>query len=107
MDYVSLNKKRALPKNVNWLYFGDKNIIFNRVSETSTMTRTVSKKGKTYLTCEITFQKNDYIDKLKFKDLSKRVIEDLLKLKIIKNKNEVDLTSENKENFVYPIQFVN
>ena len=47
--YVSLKKKRAMPKNVNWLYFGDKDIIFNRVSETSTMTNTVCAKGKTYL----------------------------------------------------------
>ncbi len=105
--YVSLNKKRAMPKKVNWLYFGDKNIIFNRVSETSTMTRSVCKKGKTYLTCEITFEKNDYLDKMKFNELSDKVIKDLLKLKIIKNKNEVELTSENKENFVYPVQFVN
>ena len=105
--YVSLNKERVLPKNVNWLYFGDKDIIFNRISETGTMTRTVSKKGKTYITCEITFQKNDYIDNLNFKELSQKVIEDLLKLKIVKNIKEVDRISENKENFVYPVQFVN
>ena len=71
------------------------------------MTRTVSKKGKTYITYEITFQKNDYIDNLNFKELSQKVIEDLLKLKIVKNIKEVDRISENKENFVYPVQFVN
>ncbi len=104
--YVSLNKKRSMPKNVNWLYFANKDIIFNRVSEPSTMTSTVSKKGKTYLTCEIAFSKNDYVDKLNPKEVANEVVKCLLKTKLIKNTSEVDLISENKENFVYPVQFI-
>ena len=103
--YVSLHKKRSMPKNVNWLYFPNKEIIFNRVSETSTMTKTVCKKNKTYLTCEITFSKNDHIDKLNLKEVSDKVINGLLKTKLINHKSEIDLISENKENFVYPVQF--
>jgi sialic acid synthase SpsE/protoporphyrinogen oxidase len=105
--YVSLNKKRSMPKNINWLYFPSKDIIFNRVSETSTMTKTVCKKDKTYLTCEITFSKNDYIDKLNFNQVSDKVIKGLLKTNLIKDRSEIDLISENKENFVYPVQFTN
>ena len=103
--YVSLHKQRSMPKNVNWLYFPHKNIIFNRVSESSTMTNTVCKKNKTYLTCEIAFSKNDHIDKLNLKQISDKVINGLLKTNLIKDKSEIDLISENKENFVYPVQF--
>ena len=91
---------------MNWLYFGDDSIIFNRISENSTMTNTVCKLNKTYLTCEITFQKNDNVDKMNARDLANKVIQDLLKVKIINSEKEVDLTSENKENFVYPVQFI-
>ena len=104
--YVSLKTKRSLPKGVNWLYFPDKNIIFNRVSEASTMTKTVSKKNETYLTCEIAFSKNDFVDKLNFKNISKKVVDDLLKTKLIKNKSDISLVTENKEYFVYPVQFI-
>ena len=43
------------------------------------MTKTVSPKNKTYLTCEISFSKNDKIDKMSFNEIKK------LK-KIFKNK---------------------
>ena len=105
--YVSLKKQRVLPKKVNWLYFPDKGLIFNRVSEASTMTKTVSPKNKTYLTCEISFSKNDEIDKMSFDEIKKRVKKDLYKTTLVKNEKELDSISENKENFVYPVQFVN
>ena len=34
------------------------------------------------------------------------MVKDLLKINLIKDKKEIDLISENKENFVYPVQFV-
>ncbi len=104
--YVSLNKKRVLPKNTNWLYFADKGIIFNRVSEPPTMCSNLTSAGKTYITAEITYQKNDKIDKLSYESISKIVINDLIKTNLIK-KNDVIGISENKEDFVYPVQFVN
>ena len=30
--YLAFNKNKIMPKNVHWLYFGDKNIIFKRLS---------------------------------------------------------------------------
>ena len=105
--YVSIKRKRIFPKKVNWLYFADPKIIFNRVSEASTMTKTIVADNKTYLTCEITFSKNDKIDKMNFDDLSQKVIEDLIHTGLISNKNEIDKVTDNKEKHVYPVQFTN
>jgi len=104
--YIALNKKKCFKKKINWLYFGNKNLIFNRVSEPKSMSPYLAPKNKTYLCAEICFFKGDEIDKLSLKQISKRVINDLIKVKLIK-KSEVINASDNKENFVYPVQFVN
>ena len=104
--YISLKRERCLPKNVNWVYFADKSILFNRVSEPKTMSKFLSPKNKTYLCAEITYSKNDKIDKIKLQDIKKLIIRDLVKTKLIKNEKEVLEISENKEDIVYPVQFV-
>ncbi len=104
--YVALKKKRCFKKDYNWLYFSDPKIIFNRVSEPKTMSKFLCKENQTYLCVEIAYSKNDHIDQLSANNLSKIVIADLIKTKIIK-KNDVIDTSENKEDFVYPVQFKN
>jgi sialic acid synthase SpsE/protoporphyrinogen oxidase len=103
--YVSINKIRCLPKKVNWLYFSDKNIIFNRVSEPKTMSKFLSPKNKTFLCVEIAYSKEDFIDKMSFKDIRLKVINDLIKVKLLNNKDVLSAT-ENKEDFVYPVQFI-
>ena len=102
--FVSVKKSRVLPKNCHWIYYSSKNIIFNRVSEHKLMSKFVSPSNKTYLTCEISYSKNDYVDSLDFKKISKLVSQDLVKVGLIK-KDEILNISENKENFVYPVQF--
>ena len=102
--YVALKKDRCFKKGYNWLYFSDPKIIFNRVTEPKTMSKFLCKKNKTYLCVEIAYSKNDHIDQLSEKIISQRVISDLIKTKIIK-KNDLISTSENKEDFVYPVQF--
>lgn len=102
--YISINRKKILPKDTDWLYFGSKEIIFNRVSEPKKLSKFVSPQNKTYLCAEITYSKNDYIDKMKLNELKKIVRNDLIKTNLIK-KDEKTLFSENKEDFVYPVQF--
>ena len=102
--YISVNKKRVLPKNVNWLYYPAKDLIFNRISEPKTMSPFLSDSKTTYLCAEITYSKNDKIDKINFKDIKKIISDDLIKTKLVK-KNEILNFSENKEDFVYPVQF--
>ena len=105
--YVALNKKRCFPKNVNWLYFQSEKIIFNRVSEPKTMSKSIAPKNKTYLCVEITYSKNDKIDKLSFNKIKKIIVNDLIKTNLISSKNDVTNISENKEDIVYPVQFTN
>jgi sialic acid synthase SpsE/protoporphyrinogen oxidase len=103
--YVSVNKIRCLPKKVNWLYFSDKKIIFNRVSEPKTMSKYLSPKNITFLCAEIAYSKGDFLDKMSFKDISAKVVKDLVKVKLVSNKDVLS-TTENKEDFVYPVQFI-
>ena len=103
--YISIRKKRILPKKINWLYFADKNIIFNRVSEPKTMSKFLGPKNKTYLCAEICYSKNDYVDKMNFDEIKRIVKQNLLKTNLINNYNEIISISENKEDIVYPVQF--
>lgn len=102
--YLAFNKKKILPKNIHWLYFGSKEILFNRLTEPKKLTKSVSPKNKTYLTAEITYSKGDYIDKLSNGKIVDLVLRDLLKTKLVKKKDFLYGTS-NKEPFVYPLMF--
>jgi sialic acid synthase SpsE/protoporphyrinogen oxidase len=103
--YIAINKKRALPKNINWLYFPKKDILFNRISEPKTMSSDLSDKKTTYLVAEIAYSKGDKVDKLHLNDLKKIIIENICRTGLA-NKNEIIDISDNKEDFVYPVQFV-
>tara|TARA_B100000925_G_C21999932_1_gene470752 strand:+ start:1 stop:1890 length:1890 start_codon:yes stop_codon:yes gene_type:complete len=103
--YVAINKKRCLPKKVNWLYFASKEIIFSRISEPKTMSKHLSPQNKTFLCLEITYNKGDKIDKLSLSNLKNKIINDLIKTHLVKKQDILDF-SENKEDIVYPIQFV-
>ena len=102
--YISIKKKVVLHRKCHWIYYSSKNIIFNRISEHKKMSKFVSSKNKTYLSAEISYTKGDEIDKLDFKEVKKRVKNDLIKVGLVKN-NEILDFSENKEDFVYPVQF--
>ena len=105
--YIAVKKKRVLPKKCNWIYFSSKKVIFNRVSEHKTMTKFIAPKNMTYLSAEIAYSKGDKIDKIKFSEMKKIVENDILKVGIVKNKSDILDFSENKEDFVYPVQFTN
>ena len=75
--YIALNKKNCFKKNINWLYFGNKNLIFNRITEPKSMSPFLTPKNKTYLCAEICYFKNDEIDKMSLQQISKKVVDDL------------------------------
>ncbi len=104
--YVLINKRQVLPKKSHWIYYSSKNIIFNRVSEHKKMTKFVSPKNKTCLSVEIAYSKKDKIDKINFNNIKKRVKKDLIKIGLVKKADFLDF-AENKEDFVYPVQFSN
>tara|TARA_B100000282_G_scaffold215829_1_gene159801 strand:+ start:9796 stop:12186 length:2391 start_codon:yes stop_codon:yes gene_type:complete len=103
--YVAIKKNRVLPKKCNWIYYSSKEILFNRISEHKSMTKFIGPKNKTYLSAEIAYSKNDDIDSLSSSKIKNIVIKDLLKVGLIKKVNEVYDFTENKEDFVYPVQF--
>jgi len=104
--YLAFNKNKILPKNIHWLYFGDKNIIFNRLTEPKKMSENTCPKNTSYLTAEITYSKGDNIDKLSEEKIVELVLKDILKTKIVEKKDFLYGTS-NKEPFVYPLMFNN
>jgi len=104
--YIEIKKKYALPKDCHFIYYSSKNIIFNRISEHKKMSPFVAPINKTYLSAEISYSKNDKIDKIPFEKIKKIIINDLLAVGLAKKK-DVGKISENKEDFVYPVQFTN
>ena len=103
--YISVNKKRVLPKKMNWLYYSSKDVLFNRISEPKTMSPYLADNKTTYLCAEITYSKNDDVDKLTLKDIKKIITRNLIKTNLVKENEIIDI-SENKEDFVYPVQFI-
>ena len=101
--YLKFKEKRILPDNINWLYYDSDEVIFNRVTETKTMSPNTSPSDETILTAEITFSKNDNVDKIPDKELEILVRDQLLETGLTKNKKFVE-SSTNTENFVYPVQ---
>jgi N,N'-diacetyllegionaminate synthase len=102
--YLAYNENQILPKDIHWLYYGSNHIDFNRVTEPKKMTPFVAPENKTYLTAEITFSKDDEIDKMNNQDLIKRVAEQIEEVGLIK-KAKLSNASTNKENFVYPLLY--
>ena len=102
--YLAYDAKEILPKDTHWLYYGSKNIDFNRITEPKKLSQFVSPKDKTYLTVEITYSKGDSIDKIDLKSLAKKVAEQVEHVGLIKSSRLID-SSDNKEPFVYPLMF--
>jgi len=67
----------------HWLYFPQKDYIFNRVTEPLTFSPTHAPKGKTSLCVEITCKEGDSLWELPIEDLYEQVIQDLTKTKLI------------------------
>lgn len=100
--YLAYNKKQILKDNLHWLYFGDKKIDFNRVTEPKKMSKFVSPKKSTYLTLEITYNQKDDIDLIDEKKLVKKMVNQVEKVGLAHSKYFI-AGSSNKEPFVYPI----
>ena len=104
--YVSTKKNNiSWPENTHWLYFDYSDFAFNRITNSTSLSPHVSPKDEILLTIESTYSKNDKIDSFKKLDLEKYILDQLVKSKILKNKNDIKFSSSNKEPFVYPLQY--
>ncbi|MDC0909691.1 N-acetylneuraminate synthase family protein [Flavobacteriaceae bacterium] len=91
------------PKGVHWLYFDHEEFLFNRVTNSTKLSKEVSPKGYTLLTIESTFSENDELDKYSKKKLENMILEQMKKSGILNESSEIFISS-NKEKYVYPLQ---
>jgi len=102
--YVGIKtSKISWPENIHWLYFDSENLVFNRITNNTLLSKDVSPEQETLITCEITYSKSDFIDSLSKEELIQLVLRDLEKANML-NSEDVKFTSYNKEPYVYPIQ---
>lgn len=100
--YLSYNTPEILKKGVHWLYYGSEKIFFNRITESKKLSPFVAPKDRSFLTAEITYSKNDQIDKMESKKLIKEIANQVEKVGLI-SKDKLLNGSDNKEPFVYPL----
>ena len=102
--YLAYNRPEILPEGIHWLYYDSNKVFFNRVTESKKLTSHVAPKNKTFLTAEITFSRGDEIDQMDSESLIKAVAHQIQLVGLAKADEMID-GSDNKEHFVYPLQF--
>jgi N,N'-diacetyllegionaminate synthase len=103
--YLSFDKETILPEGLHWLYYGSKKVHFNRISEPKRMSPYVCPEGKTYLAIETTYSKGDSFDLLDPEVMMKEISEQVELVGLAKASDITGMTY-NKEDFVYPVQYV-
>jgi len=76
----------------HWIYFPDSNYIFHRVAFISNYSPYTAPKGYSSIIAEITFPPGTDVEKIDSKKILHKVIEGLIKSKIIDNENRVTLS---------------
>lgn len=102
--YLAYNRKEILPEGINWLYYDSEKVYFNRVTEAKKLSPYVVSSDKTYLSCEITFSRQDEIDRMDPSQLIKAVARQI-ELVGLARKGEVINSDIHTEYFVYPLQY--
>jgi protoporphyrinogen oxidase len=87
--------------NDHWLYFPDKDIVFNRAVEFSNWSPEMCPPGKTSICFDITTFKNNAAWKMSDEDLKKRVIDDAIRTGYIK-KEDIEDALVTKVEYAYP-----
>lgn len=104
MGYVSLFNlnfgiDRKIDLNAHWIYFPQREILFHRVGFPSTLSPRMAPEGCSSLSTEVSYSKFKPLgNKEKVKE---RIIQDLVKVGIIKSKNEIISELENDLKYAY------
>ena len=88
--YIFCKKKSILPKNVHWLYYDSEKIIFNRVTENKKLSNSLCPRNQSFITAEITYSKDDKTNKMGKSKVINRVIDDLIKVNLVKKDEILD-----------------
>lgn len=103
LGYFLINKDNLLTKGRNWLYFDSEDLLFNRITEPKTMSKSLGVPNKTIIVTETCYSKNDELDRLSSNEFLKKIYNDLKKVFHLNDRNLLDCLSH-KEDFVYPVQ---
>ncbi len=103
LGYFLINKDRLLPNGKNWLYYDSEKLLFNRITEPKTMSKSLGQQDKTVIVTETCYSKNDEIDNLTDIEFSNRIISGLKKAFLLDREDILD-TITHKEDYVYPVQ---
>lgn len=104
ITYLFIPRERVL--NDNWLFFPEKEYIFNRVYEQKSFSRWTCPDGWTCIGAGITKPQNDSIFQLPDKEIYELVRQDLVKAEILKKGEEHNFLIK-KVRRVYPIYSLN
>ena len=85
----------------------DKDIIFHRISKLNFFGKNYCLKGHTIFQAEITFRKNDNIDKLSISKIIKKIKEDLIKIKFANKVKDIKKIEIKKFKYAYVIYDLN
>ncbi|MCG3204421.1 MAG: hypothetical protein KCHDKBKB_01136 [Elusimicrobia bacterium] len=100
--FIAINKEYAIPDKLHWLYYDAPELIFNRISEQKKLSRDTAVPGKTCVTLEIAYSKDDELDRQSDQALVDRALNDFLKTGLAK-KEEILATSIHRQSAVYPL----
>lgn len=108
MDIIFVFVFLKIPQvsNDHWLYFPDKDIIFNRCVEFSNWSPKMCPKGKTSICFDITTFKNNKEWNMSDTELKKRVIDDAVRVGYIK-REDVEDALVTKIEYAYPFYNLN
>ena len=93
---------RPTISNDHWLYFPDKEVIFNRAVEFSNWSPEMCPPGKTSVCFDITTYENDERWQMSDEALSNQVLEDAYRTEYLK-RGEVESTYVHRLRFAYPV----
>ena len=98
--YLIVGKPKVLDDH--WIFFPEKEFIFNRVSEQKNFSQDIAPADKTVLTAEISCDMDDCLYALPEKDVAQRVINDLEKAGIL-TRQDIIGTHAVKIDRMYPV----
>jgi sialic acid synthase SpsE/protoporphyrinogen oxidase len=98
------NEKLKWPEGVHWLYFDKTELYFNRITNSTSLSKHVSPENYTLISIESTYSKGDKFDSVSPTEIITSIINQVQSTGLL-NANDVEFSTINKEDFVYPLQF--
>jgi len=97
---LNLGVKGILNTESHWIYFPDKRISFYRLGFFNNFSSVLAPQGKSALYAEVSYSKNKPLEKSK---INARIIKDLIKLGILKDRKNIEVLLVNDIEYAYPV----